>query len=1287
MVGDDSFKDWLKRQRKALDLTQAELAHKAGCSIYTIQKIEEGGARPSRQLAELLVAALDTPPEERAALVQRARTPGPRSAPATPDARGPAVSANGHAPAPLAPETANPYKGLRAFQEADAPDFFGREALTERLRERLGEETALARFLAVVGPSGAGKSSVVRAGLLPALRQHGLPNGGRPVVVELSPGTHPLEELEAALLRVAANPPPSLMEQLRADERGLARAVKRVLPGDEQSELLLLIDQFEELFTMVPDERVRAGFIDSLFSAVADERSRLRVIITLRADFYDRPLLYLPSSELFGWRTEVVGPLAADELYRAITEPAERAGVALEKGLAAAIMGDVGEQPGLLPLLEYALTELYERRAGRLMTLAAYKASGGVFGSLARRAEGVYEQLSGAEQAAARDLFLRLVTPGEGGEDTRRRALLAEVMSAARDQAALQRVLDLYGRYRMLTFDRDPLSGGATVEVAHEALLRSWGRLSAWLAESREQLLVQRRLLYSAAEWQRSGQETSFLAGGVRLAQFAGLAAPGDGAVPLALTAAEQAYLAASLQEQQRREQAEQQQQARELALQKRAANRLRYLVGGLAVFLLVAAGLAAWAFNRSAVAEANFAHASAARIAGEANNLLLAHGDPSLIALLSIRSLHTEYSSQADAALSAVAFQGIPPSVFSGHTAAVQAAKFSPDGKYLATSSRDSTVRLWDIAGGKVVHIFTGHTQAVWGLDFSPDGKYLLSGSDEGTMRLWDLATYQTVRVFAAVAGGAISWTYFSPDGKYVLTDGGDNSPHLWDVGTGRMLRTFTGPTAGVFPAYSPDGKYVFASSLDNTARLWDAATGRQLREFPVEHGWVALAAYSPDGRYVAAGAGEVPDANAVASEIRVWDAATGRQVRLITGVQGVLALTFSPDSKYLLSGGEGRVLQLWDVATGQLLRTLTGHTGEIFGAAFSRDGKRVASASFDNTARVWDMQAAPGALVLNGHSDGVWSVSLSADGKYILTGSDDATARMWDAATGAELRRFVGHEGRVGSAVFSPDGKTVLTASNDRTARLWDAATGKELRRFTGHTDQVNRAFFSPDGKLIVTASHDMTARLWDAATGHQLRAFQLTDIVTKAVFSPDGKQVLAGSGNGEVRLWDAATGQEVRRFTGHTAGYVRVSFSRDGKQIVTAGDDTTARVWDVQTAQELQRFTVPNAGMKAAEFSSDGRLVLTAGDDGVARLWDVATGQEVRRFTGHSDQVKAAVFSPDGKYILTASLDKTARRWPIDYHDTIRALCAELTRDLTPEERSQYGITNPEPTCSAP
>jgi len=535
MITDQTFGAWLKQRRRELDLTQEALAEHAGCSPQMIRRVEAGTARPSRQLAELLVISLQVPPAERDEYVQWART-GQRTA--TPERQtiqatdtrpvgehgqlaeehGPAgrLRASGDETA-AAVALANPYKGLRAFQEADAVDFFGREALTSRLISRLDEPARLGRFLTVVGPSGSGKSSVVRAGLVPALRKGALEQFTKWPVLDIVPGAHPFEEVEAALLRVAVNPPSSLMPQLQEDERGLVRAVKRALPG-RQDGLVLVLDQFEEVFTLVEDEGVRRHFLNSLYAAASDPSSPLVVVATLRADFYDRPLGYLQSGELLRERAEVVLPMSAEELEKAIVLPAARVGVGLESDLLAAIVQDTGEQAGALPLLQYALTELFERREGRLMTLRAYRASGGVHGALSRRAESLYAELNEVEQEEARQLFLRLVTLGEGVEDTRRRVRRSEIASAARDEQALERVLELFGRYRLLTFDRDPMAQAPTVEVAHEALLQSWPRLRDWLDTSRESLRTHRRLIAATSEWDGAGHDPSFLAQGVRLA-------------------------------------------------------------------------------------------------------------------------------------------------------------------------------------------------------------------------------------------------------------------------------------------------------------------------------------------------------------------------------------------------------------------------------------------------------------------------------------------------------------------------------------------------------------------------------------------------------------------------------------------------------------------------------------------------------------------------------------------------------------------------------------------------
>ena len=427
----------------------------------------------------------------------------------------------------LEEELVNPYKGLRSFQEADAANFFGRRVLVEQLLAHFeaapeSDSSAVCRFLAVVGPSGSGKSSVVKAGLLPALRRGGVPGSQNWFMVEMVPGINPLEELEAALLRIAVDPPDSLLNLLREDERGLARVLEQLLPADG-SELLLVIDQFEELFTLVEDDNVRNHFINSLLAALHEPNSRLRVVITVRADFYDRPLLTPGLADLMRQCTEIVPPMNNAELEEVIIQPALQVGAVFETGLVPQIIDEVSEQPGALPLLQYALTELFERRQERLLTQAAYAEIGGVLGALGRRAEELYTELDEEGEEAAPQLFMRLVTLGQGTEDTRRRVLRSELTGLQTSEVSkTSEVLDAYGRYRLLTFDHDPLTREPTVEVAHEALLRDWPRLRKWLDESRDDVRIQRRLAAATAEWLRGERSDDYLLRGSRLDLFVG---------------------------------------------------------------------------------------------------------------------------------------------------------------------------------------------------------------------------------------------------------------------------------------------------------------------------------------------------------------------------------------------------------------------------------------------------------------------------------------------------------------------------------------------------------------------------------------------------------------------------------------------------------------------------------------------------------------------------------------------------------------------------------------------
>ncbi len=501
-------------------------------------------------------------------------------------------------------DTDNPYRGLSAFAEADERNFFGREALVDQLLLMLGEQSSYARALFVVGSSGSGKSSVVRAGLIPALRLGGVRGSRRWLIADCMPGRDPQRSLAQALARVSVRADVDPEALIGGDAYGLARAIDRCLPNEPGCELLLLVDQFEELFTLCDDESARNAFIASITTALLDPHSRLRMIFTLRADFLDRPLQYADLGELLRERTALVPAMSPDEIERAIVGPARRLGLQFQDGLVAALLADSSRQAGALPLLQYALTELFQRREENTLTLKAFQAFGGIRGALAGRADASYAGLDAAGRRAAQQLFLRLTTLGEGSEDTRRRVSLSEIEAvAATDNpehlAAQAAAIEAFSTARLLTFDRDPGSGERTVELAHEALLRSWSQLRDWLSAARGDLRLQRQLAQAAMAWRENRFDRSFLLAGNRLAQLQPLA---RGEL-VALSREEEAFLQASLQADDEERRAASERAARELAqarqlaeeqqraaqVQRRGNVRLRWLVAGLGVVLAFA--------------------------------------------------------------------------------------------------------------------------------------------------------------------------------------------------------------------------------------------------------------------------------------------------------------------------------------------------------------------------------------------------------------------------------------------------------------------------------------------------------------------------------------------------------------------------------------------------------------------------------------------------------------------------------------------------------------------------
>src|SRR5262245_6118410 len=779
-------------------------------------------------------------------------------------------------------EVRNPYKGLRAFLEADAADFFGREAVTKRLVRRLGEDQPNARFLAVVGPSGSGKSSVVRAGLVPALRRGSLPGSERWYVIDMLPGAHPLRELESALLGLAVAPPPSLLDELEGDTRGLLRAVDEILP-DPDAELLIVLDQLEEVFTLIEDEDERFHILESLRVASTEAGSRVRVVATLRAAFSDQPLSGRGFGDLLAQRTEAITPMSPEELERAIVAPAERAGLAIEPRLLATMIADVVDRPGALPLLQFTLTELAERREDGALTLVGYRRIGGVSGALARRAEQLFEGMNEGARDVCRQVFLRLVTLGEGSEDTRRRVRRPELQPRA-DAQTLDGVLDAFGRHRLLSFDRDPETREPTVEIAHEALLAAWDRLSGWIDEARDDVRMQRRLAAAVAEWKSAERDPSYLLRGARLDQVHEWVET----TTLALSDADRAYVAEGLDMQRAMSE-------RERALERRSVRRLRSLVVLGVAAALVATTLTVIAVNQRGRAEAETRLSRARELAGASVANLDIDAERSVLlameAVDTTRSVDGSVLPEArDALHRAVEASRIVRS-FPGVGGDVD---WSPTGECVTTgdfAEEDApglgVIDIRDAASGEVVQAFPGDNQGFQDVDFSAE-----------------LA--------------------FSADGSTLALTGNDGSLKVFDQTTGDLVSSVSGNARGYGPSLSADGSLAAAAwdgvgDKGSTVRVVDVSTERVLT-FPGPSKTGATA-FSPDGSRIAMASGVGP------GDIWVTDIATGDVHELTNpGSMGFSSIAWSPDGRYIAAGGWEASVPVWD-ARGELHALLTGH------------------------------------------------------------------------------------------------------------------------------------------------------------------------------------------------------------------------------------------------------------------------------------------------------------------------------------------------------------------------
>jgi WD40 repeat protein len=1158
------------------------------------------------------------------------------------------------------PTTICPYRGLFAFREEDALFFHGRERFTQTLVEAVQRQD----FVSVIGASGSGKSSVVFAGLVAELHQQGSWK-----IVAFRPGQRPFQSIAAAWVTLRS-PNLSQAKQLqsilqlaeawRMEKDALRTAIDTAvweLPG---TKLLFIVDQFEELYTQCQDVQERQAFIDSVLKVV--ELPNVALVLTLRTDFLEQALAYPPLADVLRHSNQMLGAMSRADLEAAISQPAALLDVTLEEGLTDRMIEAVRLSEGNLPLLEFTLQELWEKRQGIKLTHAAYDEIGGLEAAVARHAEQAYGKFTELEKERSRQIFLQLVRPGEGSPDTRRIATRAEIGDENWE------LVPYLASERLVVTGQDTIAKTETVELVHEALMREWSCIQAWIEENRDFRLWQESLRSTIQQWKKSNGDEEVLLRGKPLVDAENWLKRRSREL-----AAEQEFIEASTAGHKK---------------QKRQKNLILGSISAIILLFATVAGLEAWRTN-AAKANAQLRELVAAsqtlfevyqqkkkteqysrkpynRGLTQKKNLdrqkqdsIDSYQDALVSALKAGRELQqTIYPVdlttrfQVLTALNQVVYEGkfgteikLPEcEAFRGRVPIVM----SVDRQMIACANFDGTARLFDSFTGKKLNVFKGDANWANALRFSPDGKMMASGTIEGNVKLWNLATKKNINTLKTRKNfSEITSLSFSPDGQIVAAGSSDSTITLWNILTSQKIKTFNANSGAVLQIrFSPDGQMVaFIGNKDNKVKVWNFQTDKEPIALPCQ------------------------------SE------------SLCHGTDDIV---FGANNQTITYSGDSYSATLWDIKANREIKTIKGRIGE--NQFFSPDGKIVASGvakkSPDNTVILRDASTGKTLKTLNANASKLSSVSLrwdfptrvnrigfSPNSELVAVASADRTMTLWDISNGKKLKTFQGLIEWTSSITFSPNNKLIATTGMDANSlesevKLWDIATGKLLKTLIqeptlGMSGNRREVSFTPDSKTIMVDSTDSTVRLWDISTGQELNILGLTNSAPLNRPQPPmqkGKVILSKMPDGRVKQLDRSSGKELKPLNWNKVLASDVKFSNDGKTIAVINWDGETKVRDIATGKELNSMRINFPFASSISFSDDVSMVAAATPKDV-KVWNTSTGKEISTIRGDTKRsddwvIENLFFSPDGKTIVT--LDD------VDTSSELTGVGLQLTQD---------------------